>query len=244
MTADVHTLTGAYAADALDDEERRFFERHLDECEACTREVAELQATTARLGAAVAQTPPPELRARVLAEIERTRQDAPRVQARGTAPASRRARWSRLAVPVAAAFALLAVGAGAAVTYYHAQMTDLEQQQARVNQVMAAPDMRMVESHGEDGAMARAVVSPSMGEAVLVVDRMAPAPRDHTYELWVIDDEGATPAGMFDIDDSGRVTRLVTGDFDGAHAIGVTVEPLGGSPQPTSEPVMMLELGT
>lgn len=243
MTADIHTLTGAYAADALDADERRLFERHLDACDACAREVAELQATTARLGAAVAQAPPPDLRARVMAEIDRTRQEAPRLpagHARGPEP---RSRWSRLAAPVAAGFALLAVAAGAVVTYYHGEMTELEQHQARVNEVMAAPDMRMVETHGDDGAMARAVVSPSMGEAVLVVDRMAPAPREHTYELWVIDDEGATPAGMFDVDDRGRVTQLLAGDFADARAIGVTVEPMGGSPQPTSDPVMVLELG-
>ncbi|HSK22591.1 MAG TPA: anti-sigma factor [Egicoccus sp.] len=242
MTADIHTLTGAYAADALDDDERRFFERHLDDCEACAREVAELQATTARLGAAVAAPPPPDLRARVLAEIERTRQDGPRSRS-DTAPGRRRARRAGRLAP-AAAFVLLALGAGAVINDYDGRMDSLEERQARVDEVMAAPDATMVESHGEDGTMARAVVSPSMGEAVLVVDRMAPAPSDHTYELWLMGDDGATPAGMFDVDDSGRTTQLVSGDFDGAYAIGVTVEPMGGSPAPTSEPVMMLELGT
>lgn len=240
MTADIHTLTGAYAADALDDEERRFFERHLDDCGACAQEVAELQATTARLGAAVAVPPPPDLRARVLAEVERTRQDKPRMSPGRVGRPS----WTGRLAPVAAAFALLVVGAGAVVGYYQGQMGALEERQARVDEVMAAPDARMVESHGEDGAMARAVVSPSMGEAVLVVDRMAPAPSEHTYELWLIDDDGATPAGMFDIGDTGRTTQLLSGDFDGAYAIGVTVEPMGGSPEPTSDPVMMLELGT
>lgn len=242
MTADIHTLTGAYAADALDADERRFFERHLDDCEACVREVAELQATTARLGAAVAVPPPPDLRARVLAEIERTRQEGP--GGTSTPGRDRRPGWTARVAAVAAAFALLAIGAGAAITHYHGQMVDLEQHQARVDEVMAAPDARMVESHGEDGAMARAVVSPSMGEAVLVVDRMAPAPSEHTYELWLIGDDGAIPAGLFDIDDTGRTTQLLSGDFDGAYAIGVTVEPMGGSPAPTSDPVMMLELGT
>lgn len=243
MTADIHTLTGAYAADALDDEERRFFERHLDDCEACAREVAELQATTARLGAAVAAPPPPDLRARVLAEIERTRQDGPRTRATAATGRSRRARWAARLAP-AAAFVLLAVGAGLVINHYDGRMDSLEQRQARVDEVMAAPDATMVETHGEDGTMARAVVSPSMGEAVLVVDRMAPAPSDHTYELWLMGDDGATPAGMFDVDDSGRTTQLVSGDFAGAYAIGVTVEPMGGSSEPTSEPVMMLELGT
>lgn len=240
MSADIHTLTGAYAADALDHDERRLFERHLDDCDACTREVAELQATAARLGAAVAVPPPSDLRERVLAEIERTRQERPRAR---PPAAARRGRFDRL-LPAAAALVLLTAGAGVVVDHYRDRAADLEQHQERLDGVMAAPDARMVESHGDDGAMARAVVSASMGEAVLVVDRMAPAPQEHTYELWVIDDEGATPAGMFDVDERGRTTRLVAGDFSGARAIGVTIEPMGGSPQPTSEPVMVLELGT
>jgi len=48
---EVHALAGAYALDALDPFERRGYEAHLRECEPCRREVAELQATAARLGA-------------------------------------------------------------------------------------------------------------------------------------------------------------------------------------------------
>ena len=41
MSADLHTLTGAYAADALSGTERLAFERHLDDCPACAQEVRE-----------------------------------------------------------------------------------------------------------------------------------------------------------------------------------------------------------
>ena len=37
-----HTLAGAYAMDALDGQDRARFERHLERCEECTREVAGL----------------------------------------------------------------------------------------------------------------------------------------------------------------------------------------------------------
>jgi anti-sigma-K factor RskA len=50
------------------------------------------------------------------------------------------------------------------------------------------------------------------------------------------------PAGVFDVDDRGRATRFVTGDMATVTAIGVTVEPADGSPQPTSEPVMVVEM--
>ncbi|NKE62613.1 anti-sigma factor, partial [Lentzea sp. PSKA42] len=63
-SADLHTLTGAYAVNALSDTERAAFETHLIRCESCATEVAELAATATRLGAAVDFPPPPQLRAR------------------------------------------------------------------------------------------------------------------------------------------------------------------------------------
>ncbi|MEU6864436.1 anti-sigma factor [Streptomyces sp. NPDC046876] len=75
-----HDAAGAYVLDALPDDERRGFETHLAECEACSVEVAGLSAAAARLGQAVAVDPPAGLRSRVLAEIARTAQEpqAPR----------------------------------------------------------------------------------------------------------------------------------------------------------------------
>ncbi|MFD7513162.1 zf-HC2 domain-containing protein, partial [Streptomyces sp. NPDC059853] len=74
---DVHTLSGAYALDALPAPEREEFERHLERCEPCAREVRELAATAARLAGAVALTPPPGMRDRVMRRIATVRQDPP-----------------------------------------------------------------------------------------------------------------------------------------------------------------------
>jgi anti-sigma-K factor RskA len=89
MTAELHTLTGAYALDAVSDVDRAEFERHLGECVACRQEVAELRATGARLAAAAAVDPPPGLKLVVLADVARTRQLPPRV-AGPRGPARRR----------------------------------------------------------------------------------------------------------------------------------------------------------
>jgi anti-sigma-K factor RskA len=119
-------------------------------------------------------------------------------------------------------------------------LQDAERTSSEVAEVLAAPDATIVSS--DDGAaVARVVASPSRGEAVFVADGLESAPRDRTYELWVIDEERAVPAGLFDPDEDGRVTRVMTGDMANAQAIGVTVEPAGGSPEPTSEPIMVME---
>lgn len=242
MTADVHVLTGAYAADALDTDERRFFEQHVEACDACAQEVAELQETVARLGVAASETPPPGLRARVMAEVDGTRQEAPR-RRDGTSDAAR-PWWGRLGAIAAAAVLVVGTGVGLLVADYRDRIDVLEQEQARYAELMAAPDAQWVEHHGDDGSLGRVVLSASRGEALLMVDGMDPAPHEHTYELWLIGASGAVPAGLFDVDDTGRVTHLLSADFEGTEAIGVTVEPEGGSPQPTTDPVMVLELAT
>ena len=73
MTDSLHALSGAYAVDALDDAERAAFERHLAQCVDCQQEVASLREATALMADEAALTPPPELRASVLAGIKNIR---------------------------------------------------------------------------------------------------------------------------------------------------------------------------
>ena len=63
-------LAPAYALGALDAEDRRMFERHVAECEACTAEVRAFSEVAAALATAVPQvTPPPEVRDRVVTAV-------------------------------------------------------------------------------------------------------------------------------------------------------------------------------
>lgn len=275
---DLHTLTGAYAVDALPDDERALFEAHLAACAACAQEVQELQATAARLGAISVAGPPSALRASVLAEIDGVRQERP--EPHGDAPrdelAARRVvpRWVANGLGIAAAVLVLAVGglagvvislqgqvadlevvAGAAeetsseLRRVTERLADLEQEAANapvltsssVSDVLAAPDAVTV-SVTHDDVLGRVVASPTRGEAVFVAEGWEPAPHEHTYVLWLITPDGAVPAGLFDPDEQGRATRVMTGDVASATAVGVTVEPEGGSPVPSDEPMMVLQL--
>src|SRR6266851_2301665 len=74
---DPHTLAGAHALDALSEEDRERFERHLGVCESCRAEAASLRDAAGRLAEATAAMPPPRLRGQVLAEAGRTRQQPP-----------------------------------------------------------------------------------------------------------------------------------------------------------------------
>jgi len=109
---DVHTLAGAYALDAVTDIERAQFRRHLDQCETCALEVAELSETAARLTDATWTEPPPQMRTAVLAQVARTPQARPGRAGRSRAAAS--PGWRRWTVTAVAA-SVLAAAAGRAV---------------------------------------------------------------------------------------------------------------------------------
>jgi anti-sigma factor RsiW len=48
IAAEIHTLTGPYVLDAVDDDERVAFERHLAVCAACTAEINGLREAIAK----------------------------------------------------------------------------------------------------------------------------------------------------------------------------------------------------
>jgi anti-sigma factor RsiW len=237
MSADLHTLTGAYAAHALSDTERLAFERHLDACPACAREVRELEATAARLGAAVAAPPPPELWDRIRAEALATRQ-LPPVAERG-----RRA-GRRVPLLLAAAAALLvAVLSVTALNLGLLGRADRADRTADlVAAVLAAPDARRVAALPGGAGQATVVVSRQRGRAVFVADGLPPAPAARTYQLWVVSRSGPRPAGLVEVAGEGRVTRLLDGPVTGNEQVAMTVERQGGAARPTSEPVVVVDL--
>lgn len=238
MNDDLHRLTGAYAADALSAEERAAFERHLQECQACTQEVSELRATTAKLGVAAAEPPPAHLRDRVLAAATQTRQLPPQP---GRARAVGLRRWPTRALAAAAALLLVvAVGLGVQIRELDQRLDTAERQAAQVTSVLTAPDVQV---HRAESAAASVVASPAQGRAVFVASGLPAVPSSRVYQLWMIDDGGPRSAGLFTLD-GGHVSQLMSGQLQGVTAVAVTVEPSGGSPQPTSELMLSIPLST
>jgi anti-sigma factor RsiW len=247
MSADLHTLTGAYAAHSLSDTERLAFERHLDACPACAQEVRELEATTARLGAAVAAPPPPELWDRIRAEALVTRQLPPVVgRAERHRQADRRgtAAGRRVSPLLVAAAALLV--AVLSVTALNLGLLGRSERSDRtadlVAAVLAAPDARRVAALPGGAGQATVVVSRQRGRAVFVADGLPPAPAARTYQLWVVSRSGPRPAGLVQVAGEGRVTRLLDGPVTGNEQVAMTVERQGGAARPTSEPVVVVDL--
>jgi anti-sigma factor RsiW len=239
-TPDIHSLTGAYAASALPDQEREWFEAHLAECPDCAQEVRELLETTALLGVAAAAPPPPGLLDRVMTEVARTRQVRPVLPPAAAAPAAARLdrRFRRWALTLAACLAVVAIGAGAFGVQTYRQAQESQRLTNRIANVLAAPDARTV-TVSSDGSTATVVVSRERSQLVFVSRGLPDAPPDRIYQAWMIGPSGPRSAGL--LGRAGRRPLVLRGPGD-ATALGVTIEPASGSAQPTTEPVLLIEL--
>ena len=254
MSPDLHHLSGAYAVDALDDAERTEFERHLAVCAACRAEVAELGGAAHALGALTEATPPEGLRDSVLTGIARVRplppipapggDDHPRADGADVGPVTpgspvvipflrRTSTW----LVAAAAVALLAVGGLAWQQPWRAAEPTL----TAIEQVQEAPDATTV-SRTSDGLTATLAYSRELDRSAISVTGLPPVPAGSTYQLWYVGpDQVARSAGFLDAD-SGSGSVLLEGQVDGAAAVGMTVEPAGGSAAPTTDPVVVVPL--
>jgi anti-sigma-K factor RskA len=250
MSPDLHHLSGAYAVDALDESERESFERHLAVCADCRAEVAELSATAHHLSSLSEATPSPALRASVLQGISQVRPLPPPTEpvepgepgqpvtgAGGGSGGKVVPFVRRSSTWLAAAAAAVAIAVGGIVWSPWS-----DQPASPYDQVVAAADATTVTSVKGD-TTAKVVFSRQLGRSAISVTGLPSLPDDQTYQLWYADaDEAMHPAGVFDTDSSGRASTVLDGDANAAVAVGVTIEPAGGSPRPTTEPIMVMAL--
>ncbi|GGU42902.1 anti-sigma factor [Lentzea flava] len=239
-TPDPHTLIGVYALNAVSGPERAEFEAHLPHCPPCAQEVAELQATAATLGTVTQIAPPAHLRAKVLMAAAVTRQLLPETPA-PAAPAAvppTRNRWLvRTSLLAAAASVLVALVVGVQGAQDRRELEALRQSAAgysQVSELLSAPDAKLLSEPGSTGGSGTVVVSPSRGKAVFLANGLPSLPSGRDYQLWVVGSGGPRPAGLL------RNEPVVTDGLGDARAFAVTVEPSGGSPAPTTTPVLAI----
>lgn len=252
---EMHTLTGAYAVDALSEVERAQFQRHLAECASCAQEVLELQMTATRLGAALAEDPPPELKRRVLAEAMATRQQPPktrfgageRVKDRRRAP-----RWAIAAV-AAAVVGLAGTAVFGGIAYdNHAQLTAARERAAQyaeryapVADVLSAADLRTGHAETSAGGGGTVMMSRAKDRLVFMAAQLPANEPGRVYQAWLMFPGAAPkPAGLISGGQDGAL--LVADGLGGAEKFALSVEQAGGSPtgSPSKDVVMVMSMPT
>lgn len=230
---------GAYVMRALPEHEEVEFEQHLASCALCRDEVEDLRAATDALALAVpAMRPPPNLKARIMQVVE---QEAELLRAAGPeadrprpAPVPRRRRFSaswlaRPAFALPAALLLLVLGGVIGLASGGAFSGD--------------PDMRSVRAQVDEEVAPNARVFlqvDEQGMATLVGERMPSPPDGRVYQVWVkrrdVDPEPTST--LFVPRSDGSAAAAVPESMEGVEAVLVSHEPPGGSPSPTSSPLV------
>lgn len=231
---DVHALSGAYAVDAVDDIERAQVERHLAECGDCRDEVASLREAAALLAFAVPYVPSDAMRERILAEIAVVRPLPPLV---GGVDGRGRAFRRRLPALVAAAAAVVAIGAGSAIV----QPWDNDRPDQTVTaaaQVFASADAESFAKLDKDGVRVAVARSASLDTAAIRTSGMPTLPSDEVYQLWYQTDAKLISAGLMD---QGNGEYLLEGDPTDASQVLISKEAAGGEVQPKGSVVARIE---
>ncbi len=258
---EMHTLTGAFAVDALSEVERAQFQRHLGECVSCAQEVLELQMTATRLGAALAEDPPPELKRRVLAQTMATRQQPPRARFEPGERIRDRKRAPRWAIGAATAAAVVGL-AGAAVfggiawdnnsqltaareeaARQESKAAEQEQKYAPVAELLSAPDLKTGRAQASGGGGGTVMMSRSKDRLMFTAAQLPKNDPGQVYQAWLMPAEGAPkPAGLISGGQDGAM--LVAQGLTGAAKFALSVEQEGGSPtgSPSKDVVMVVNM--
>ncbi|MEP7025138.1 MAG: anti-sigma factor [Actinomycetota bacterium] len=252
--AELHSLAGAYALDAVAEADHSRFERHLAGCDQCRQEVRGFREAAARVGASAAVRPRAELRDRALLAAARTRQLPPRTGeeqpagwARHATPGRRAARrgrsWlARGLTGLAAAVLAAAVAMGVLVVSTQHRLTQEQTSRHEMAAVLGAPDVTMLTAKVTTGGKAHVLVSRNMRAIVFTAAGLPALPASQDYELWLIGPHRARPAGMLPRPKAGMVGPLVVSGLAQGDRLGVTVEPAAGSARPTSPTIMLISL--
>ena len=137
-------------------------------------------------------------------------------------------------VVAAATVAVLAIGG---FTVW--KQIDKDPSRAIADQVLAAPDATRYGQRLAGGATATVVRSNALHKAVIVTSGMSQPPSGKVFQLWLQDATGhMTSAGL--MPGGGDQVVVLSGDASHSKGAGITVEPDGGSDQPTSDPVAFI----
>lgn len=261
-------LAELYALDAVTDEERRAIEQYISAAPESERtlffdRVRQARETLARTFR-IEEEPPADLFDRIVAQLP-AQDNHPEADdpAPAAGPAAAPAGPSATGQPVAgdelakarqrreerrrpsgtrrwlagvAAAAAIALG-GVGVGSYLADLND------PINQVVRAGDLREASVDVAGGGTATLLISSSEDAAVVKMNGVPAPPAGKVYQMWLIPKDGSAPVSQGLMDEEALSKPAVVEGISSAAALGITVEPAGGSRSPTLPTVAAAPLG-
>ncbi|MEP7360589.1 MAG: anti-sigma factor [Chloroflexota bacterium] len=253
-------LVGLYVLDGLTRDEMQAVDAHLEDCPQEHPEYAEFGAVVSAL-ALIAEpiAPPLALKAAVLdayrsevgtsparSQVKPWTIDVGEPASATAAPASRSRMpawigWAAAGVAILLLAVLSVAGLNLRSQLDHANQVADERSKAIV--ALTAPGARVAILHGSGPAAGvngfAAFPVSTTGGGYMVLTDVPPAPTGKTYQGWYIVDGSPTSIGTMAADADGNVIASGLEALAGTDSIAVTVEPQGGSAQPTSDPIIV-----
>jgi anti-sigma factor RsiW len=159
-----------------------------------------------------------------------------------------RAWMPRLAGAVAAVAVAAAVALGIVTVNAEHELHAANTRQQAIAAVLTAPDARIVGGPVSSGGRATVVVSSARRQLVVTLSGLRALPKSKVYELWLLGPPRTRPAGLIATATARRSGRLLASapllasGLAPGDKLGLTVEPAGGTAQPTTAPILVLPL--
>lgn len=237
MTHDeIRDLLGAYALDAVDDDERAMLDEHVADCARCRAEVAEHR-EVATLLAHSGGDAPDGLWQRIAGSLDDSPPSLRLAPIPPAAPASRR-RSRRPLAPLAAA-AAIAVAAilGVQLRRQGERIDDLQSAMAdpmvtAFDAAITDPDSDLLELTSADGDLVLRGAVTDDGTGYLSASALPDLPSDRTYQLWGVAGDEVVSLGVL-----GEAPEVVSFPAERYEAFAVTEEDAPGVVASRNDPV-------
>ncbi|MDQ6602505.1 MAG: anti-sigma factor [Chloroflexota bacterium] len=237
------SLLAAYALHALSPQEEAVVEEYLATYPDASDDVMMLQEAAAMIPYSVpSQTPSPQLRLRLMADVyQEALADAgerPRTPQPVSLDAARSRRQRGIIWPFAAVILLvLTLGFGGWAAALNHDLGGKERVIATQSSAIAAVGMTKPIAGTSPNVPARGELLRLANDqaAVLTINGLPLLASGKVYEVWFIAGNTPVGAGLFSPNSDGSWSGLVRGDVTNAQAIAISVEPTGGSAAPTGD---------
>jgi len=243
-------LAPGYVLGALSPEEARAFEAALAASPELRREVAEFREVSGLLALPDERAPAPELKQRLRERIGAIK--SAELSSAAREPLPRRGMLLPLLLGLAlAASLLLAIGLFRRTRTLERVLADRErlltEREATLNELLEpAVQLTTLTATGEAPPVVQVFWNRASNLLTLNTFRLKPAPSGRVYQLWLMRKQGKPiPSALFNTEAGGhqlvRGVSVPSGEDIGGFAL--TLEPAGGSPQPTSTPIVFGNAG-
>jgi anti-sigma-K factor RskA len=222
----------AYALGSLDADEARHVEDHLSSCWICRDESNSFQTVAEQLSFAAPPTAPsPDLKKRLMQRVQTARPAQPvRVQ-------STKRPWLERLLPVWGLASLcLLIGLVGSNLFLWQRLNQLPAGMTSLG-MRAVPLSAPVEGSTATGFV---LISADGEDGALIVDGLPPLEEGQQYQLWLIRDGQRTSGAVFSTDENSYGGTRIRAPLSLLEysSVGITIEPEGGSAQPTGTKVL------